>query len=118
MVKNKKNSTFSGDEDLVAIRTVDEPYQARMLSDLLKKNGICSLMRDREAGSWLRTVGWGSPYGIDVFVSKDNESAARQIADTFVLNEESVEISEEELAAEAMEAGEQMAGYDETDSND
>ena len=101
---NKKKSIFSGDEDLVAIRTVDEPYKARMLSDLLKKNGICSLMRDREAGSWLRTVGWGSPYGIDIFVSKDNEIAARQVADTFILNEEPVEITDDELAAEAMEA--------------
>ena len=79
--------------------TVTEAEQAK---SLLENVGIPALLMDREdSGAYLRILGYGSPFGVDVYVSPENaERAKRLIEETF---SEENSVTEEELEQLAME---------------
>ena len=69
---------------------------------LLEEAGIAALVMDREdSGAYLRIIGLGSPFGMDVYVNRMYEAQAKQlIKEAFSQKED---LSDQELEELAME---------------
>ena len=79
--------------------TILEAQQAKAL---LEKEGIPALLMDREdSGGYLRILGCGSPFGVDVYVSPENADRAKKLIEEIFSEENSV--TEEELERIALE---------------
>ncbi len=94
------------DEQMVKVITLNKDYEAAQAKEILDNNGIKSRIVDRGGGDFLRISGWGSPFGVDVFVHKDFETEAKKILEAFEPIQEGL-ISDEELEQEALNAREQ-----------
>ena len=90
-------------EDLVLAANVGQIYEAQQIQELLERAGIPALLADREdSGGYLRILGYGSPFGVDVLVHKAHAERAKQlIRETF---SEDKGIPDEELERLAMES--------------
>ena len=89
------------DPQLVRICNIATKWEADQVKDLLENAGIPALVMDREdSGEYLRVLGVGSPFGVDVYVSSPNADRAKQLVDEVF--SEKKDISEEELAELAM----------------
>jgi len=100
------NVFFKGkpDPELITILTVKDKYEADIAAELLSKEGIPCLVRDHEdCGQWLRAVGWGSPFGMDILVGRNLEEKAREVTARFREDYDTL-ISEEELTELALES--------------
>ncbi len=90
--------------DLTAVHTVNQEYEANLIKERLGQNGIPAFYMDREdSGSYLRIIGLGTPFGIDIYVNKEQADAARKLIDEFLSDEE--KLTDEELEEIALEAG-------------
>ena len=71
-----------------------------MTKKLLEEAGIAALVMDREdSGAYLRIIGLGSPFGMDVYVNRMYEDQAKQlIQEAFSQKEDLSDRELEELA--------------------
>ncbi len=84
------------DPDITAVYNVSQEYEAELIKGMLEKNGIPAYYMDREdSGGYLRIIGMGTPFGLDIYVHKDQADNAKQLIDAFVSRDE--DISDEEL---------------------
>ena len=92
------------DPELEAVYNTAQKFEAEMAKQILEQNRIPAMLRDREdSGEYLRILGYGSPFGVDILVRKDQAVQARKLLkETF---SEEKGITDEELEALAMEAG-------------
>lgn len=97
MKKQKKKS-----EEPVILTTVSSNYQLGLIKSILEENHIPCLMQDRGSGGYMRLYAGGSIFGTDIYVSPDNLEIAKELIK--VISSEQEEVSEEELAREALEA--------------
>lgn len=88
--------------------TVHQAYEAEEIRELLKNNGIPCEFREYGAEGYLRLVGWLNPggHGIDILVPEKSYEQAKEITRPFTEDYEQ-EISDEELEAMALAAGEE-----------
>ena len=91
------------DADMVLVYNTASKWEADMAKKLLEETGIPALVMDREdSGAYLRIIGLGSPFGMDVYVNRLYEAQAKQlIEDAFSRKED---LSDQELEELAMEA--------------
>ena len=91
------------DPQIVPVYNAATIMEAEQVKSVLEGEGIPSLLMDREdSGAYLRILGYGSPFGVDVYVSLENESRAKQvIAEVF---SEDNSVTEEELEELALKA--------------
>ena len=76
-------------------------WEAEQVKGLLEKEGIPALIMDREdSGDYLRVLGFGSPFGVDVYVNSRYAERAGQLVDEMLSENEA--ITEDELADLAM----------------
>lgn len=91
------------DKDLAMVASVGEEYEANLIKGVLEENRIPVLIYDREdSGNYLRIIGCGSPFGLDIYVHKSNEERARTLINEIFSEEKG--ISDEELERMALEA--------------
>ena len=92
------------DPELEAVYNTAQKFEAEMVKQVLENNQIPVLLKDREdSGEYLRILGYGSPFGIDILVRKDQAAQARKLLEETFSEEKG--ITDEELEALAMEAG-------------
>ena len=90
------------DPELTMVYSAADMMEAEHAKSILGNEGIPSLLMDREdSGQYLRILGYGSPFGIDVYVSNENAQRAREILAYIFAEDNSV--SEEELEELALE---------------
>ncbi len=88
------------DDDLIKVANVSDMVEAELLKGYLECKGIPCFVKDAYTpGQYLRVLGWGSPFGTDVFVSRDNADAARTIIEEHCASNE---LTEEELTEMAL----------------
>ena len=76
--------------------------EAEQVKSVLEGEGIPALLMDREdSGGYLRILGCGSPFGVDVYVSPENADRAKKLIEEIFSEENSV--TEEELERIALE---------------
>ena len=90
------------DPEVVMIFNAASKWEADLAKSLLENAGIPAMLMDREdSGDYLRVLGFGSPFGVDVYVNKEYaDRAAALLEETF---SEMEDVSEEELAQLAMD---------------
>ena len=89
------------DPELVLVCNMATKWEADQVKSLLENEKIPALVMDREdSGGYLRVLGVGSPFGVDVYVNVAQAERAKQLVDEMLSEKE--EISEEELAELAM----------------
>lgn len=91
----------------VLLTTVNSNYQLGLVSSILEDKGIACLLQDRATGGYMRIYAGGSIFGTDVYVAPEKLERAKQLIEVLDLSR-SENITEEELAEEALEAGEQQ----------
>ena len=90
------------DPQLTPVHNAATITEAEQTKSLLEQAGIPALLMDREdSGAYLRVLGYGSPFGVDVYVSPENADRARQLIGEMFSEDNSV--SEEELERLALE---------------
>ena len=90
------------DTQLTLVFNAASKLEADEAKELLEKEGIPTLLMDREdSGEYLRVLGFGSPFGVDVYVNEAQSEQAKRLIEEALSNKE--EISEEELAELAMQ---------------
>lgn len=90
-------------EEPVLLTTVSSNYQLGLIKSILEENHIPCLMQERESGGYMRIYAGGSIFGTDIYVAPDNLEMAKELIEILSLDLEE-EISEEELAKEALES--------------
>ena len=90
------------DADMVQVYNTASKWEADIAKKLLEEAGIAALVMDREdSGAYLRIIGLGSPFGMDVYVNRMYEAQAKQlIKEAFSQKED---LSDQELQELAME---------------
>ena len=90
------------DVDMVLVYNTASKWKADIAKKLLEEAGIAALVMDREdSGAYLRIIGLGSPFGMDVYVNRMYEAQAKQlIKEAFSQKED---LSDQELEELAME---------------
>ena len=90
------------DADMVQVYNTASKWEADIAKKLLEEAGIAALVMDREdSRAYLRIIGLGSPFGMDVYVNRMYEAQAKQlIKEAFSQKED---LSEQELEELAME---------------
>ena len=92
--------TITEDDDLIKVANVSDMVEAELLKGYLQCEGIPCYIKDAYTpGQYLRVLGWGSPFGTDVFVSRDNADPARTIIEEY---HAANELTEEELTEMAL----------------
>jgi len=90
------------DPDITAVYSVSQVYEADLITGLLNNSGIPAYYRDREdSGGYLRIIGLGTPFGMDIYVNRKDAERARALIDSCLSREE--ELTEEELAQIALQ---------------
>ena len=88
------------DGDLIKVANVSDMVEAELLKGYLECKGIPCFVKDAcTPGQYLRVLGWGSPFGTDVFVSRDNADPAKTIIEEYFAANE---LTEEELTEMAL----------------
>ena len=88
------------DGDLIKVANVSDMVEEELLKGYLKDGGIPCFIKDANTpGQYLRVLGWGSPFGVDVFVSRDNADPAKTIIEEYFAANE---LTEEELTEMAL----------------
>ncbi|HAV00838.1 MAG TPA: hypothetical protein DCW47_06555 [Lachnospiraceae bacterium] len=88
------------DGDLIKVANVSDMVEAELLKGYLKAGGIPCFIKDANTPrQYLRVLGWGSPFGVDVFVSRDNADQAKTIIEEYYAANE---LAEEELTGMAL----------------
>ena len=88
------------DDGLIKVANVSDMVEAELLKGYLECEGIPCFVKDAYTpGQYLRVLGWGSPFGTDVLVSRDNADSARKIIEDYYTANE---LTEEELAEMAL----------------
>ena len=89
------------DPELALVYNAASKWEADQAAGILEQADIPALVLDREdSGQYLRVLGLGSPFGVDVYVNAVHAEQARRILDeTF---SEMENLSEEELAELAL----------------
>ena len=90
------------DADMVMVYNTASKWEADIAKKLLEEAGMAALVMDREdSGAYLRIIGLGSPFGMDVYVNRMYEAQAKQlIKEAFSQKED---LSDQELEELAME---------------
>lgn len=89
------------DSQIAMIHNAASRLEADQIRELLEKEGIPVLLMDREdSGEYLRVLGFGSPFGVDVYVNRADAERAAALVDEML--SETEDISEEELTELAM----------------
>ena len=90
------------DADMALVYNTASEWEADIVKKLLEDAGIAALVMDREdSGAYLRIIGLGTPFGMDVYVNRMYEEQAKQlIKDAFSHKED---LSDQELEELAME---------------
>jgi len=89
------------DSEVVLVYNTASKWEADQAKSLLENEGIPALLMDREdSGDYLRVLGFGSPFGVDIYVNKNHAQRACELLEEAFSEEE--DISEEELAELAM----------------
>ena len=89
------------DADMVLIYNTASKWEADMAKKLLEEAGIAALIMDREdSGAYLRILGFGSPFGMDVYVNRMYEEQAKGLIEEAFSEKEN--LSEQELEDLAM----------------
>ena len=89
------------DDELIHIANVAQKYEADLISNMLAREGIPCIVYDREdSGGYLRTLGVGSPYGMDVYVNRSDAETAQKLVEEILSDQ--TEISDEELTRLAL----------------
>ena len=89
------------DENIALVYNTASKWEADMAKKLLEEAGISALVMDREdSGAYLRILGLGSPFGMDVYVNRTYEEQAKQLIQEAFSEKE--DLSEEELEELAM----------------
>ena len=90
------------DADMVQVYNTASKWEADIAKKLLEEAGMAALVMDREdSGAYLRIIGLGSPFGMDVYVNRMYEAQAKQlIKEAFSQKED---LSDQELEELAME---------------
>ena len=91
------------DPQLEVVYNTAQKYEADLAREVLETNGIPALLKDREdSGEYLRILGYGSPFGFDILVRKDQaQEAKRLLEETFAADKN---ISDEELERLALQS--------------
>ncbi|MBQ6321382.1 MAG: DUF2007 domain-containing protein [Lachnospiraceae bacterium] len=90
------------DPELVMVYNTASKWEADQAESLLANEGIPAMIRDREdSGDYLRVLGFGSPFGMDVYVHRDHAQRAKELLEATFSGKE--DISEEELEALALQ---------------
>ena len=90
------------DADMVLVYNSASKWEADIAKKLLEDAGIAALVMDREdSGAYLRIIGLGSPFGMDVYVNRMNEVQAKQLIKDALSQKE--DLSDQELEELAME---------------
>ena len=91
------------DVDMVLIYNTASKWDADMAGKFLDEAGIATLIMDREdSGAYLRILGFGSPFGMDVYVNRMYEEQEKGLhEEAFSEKEDLSEQGLEELAMEA-----------------
>ena len=91
------------DGDLALVYNTASGWEAEMAKNILKEAGIESLVMDREdSGAYLRILGLGTPFGMDVYVNRCYQEQAKKLLEEAFSEKE--DLTEEELERLAMEA--------------
>ena len=91
------------DKDMALVYNTASKWEADMAGKLLDEAGIPALIMDREdSGAYLRILGLGSPFGMDVYVNRLYEEQAKKLLEEAFSEKE--DLSEQELEELAMEA--------------
>ncbi len=95
------------DPELEIVYNTAEKFEADIARHVLEDHQIPVVIRDREdSGQYLRILGYGSPFGVDVLVRKDQAQQARKLLEeTF---SEQKGITDEELEELALKAGSRL----------
>lgn len=72
------------DDGTVYLTTASSEMELGLIQSMLTDNNIPSIYKDREAGAYLRAFGGFSVFGTDVFVSKDDYPAAKELIDAYI----------------------------------
>ena len=92
------------DSELTLVYNASNPVEAGMVKSLLEEHGIPVMIMDREdSGQYLRILGYGSPFGMDVYVGNEHAEQAAHIVGEMLSQ---TELSDDELEKIALEAGE------------
>ena len=105
------------DPEITPVYNAASEWEANLAKELLEKAGIRAMTMDREdAGSYLRILGVGSPFGMDIYVrNEDAQRAAQLLEETF--SQENA-LSEEELAEIAEKCGKGQEDQEEREDQD
>ena len=100
------------DPQITPVYNAASEWEANLAKELLEKAGIRAITMDREdSGGYLRILGVGSPFGMDIYVrNEDAQRAAQLLEETF--SQENA-MSEEELAQIAEECGREQKNQEE-----
>lgn len=92
------------DPQLAKIYSTATMIEAEQAKSLLESSGIPAMLMDSEdSGQYLRILGLGSPFGVDIYVNaKDAERAKQLLEETLSKMED---LTEEELTRLALSAG-------------
>ena len=72
-------------QELVTIGSVANMVEAELAKGLLASEEIPCILKDSgSSGEFLRVAGWGSPFGVDVIVAKENEDKAKEALADFL----------------------------------
>ena len=90
------------DETMTLVYNAASKIEADQIKVYLEANGIPALLMDRvDSGQYLRILGYGSPYGMDIYVAPENAGKAEELIKE-LLSE--TEVPEEELERLALES--------------
>ncbi|RHQ91695.1 hypothetical protein DWX83_07405 [Ruminococcus sp. AF21-42] len=88
----------------VILMNVAGNYELGLVKSILEEHQIPCFLQDHATGGYMRLYAASSLYGTDIYVSPADLDRARELTSVLDL-EHPVEISEEELAQEALAAG-------------
>lgn len=88
------------DGDLTLVYSTASKWEADMAKTILREAGIEALVMDREdSGAYLRIIGLGTPFGMDLYVNRlYREQAKKLLEEAFSEKEDLTDEELEELA--------------------
>jgi hypothetical protein len=70
---------MSEEQNLIKVKNVADDFEARTVIDLLRKNSIPCIKREREAGEYLKISMGYSVFGADIYVDEKDYDAAVEL---------------------------------------
>ena len=98
-----RNNTLD-DDQIVCVYNAASVLDAGVVRELLEKEGIAVMVMDHEdSGGYLRILGYGTPFGMDVYVNRVDADMARKLIEETIGSASG--LTDEELEQAALEAG-------------